>query len=128
MVSILVVDDSPTYSAIAGELLEKNGYTCIFANNGELAIATAIKSQPDLILMDIIMPGISGFQATRQLTKNPATAHIPVIIVSTKDQETDRLWGMRQGASEYLVKSVSDEEFISTIETVLKNKHSPRNE
>ncbi len=124
MVSILVVDDSPTYLALAGELLEKNGYTCIFADNGESAVATAIKSQPDLILMDIIMPGISGFQATRQLTKNPATAHIPVIIVSTKDQETDRMWGIRQGACEYLVKTVSDEVFITTIENVLKNKHS----
>jgi twitching motility two-component system response regulator PilH len=120
MVNILVVDDSPTYQSMVGELLQRHGYTCSFEDRGESAVATAIKTQPDLILMDVIMPGMSGFQATRQLTKNPQTAHIPVIIVSTKDQATDRMWGLRQGAREYLVKTVSDEDFLATIEHVLK--------
>jgi twitching motility two-component system response regulator PilH len=120
MVNILVVDDSPTYQAMVGELLQRRGYACTYEDRGDSALASAIKNQPDLILMDVIMPGISGFQATRQLAKNPQTAHIPVIIISTKDQETDRVWGLRQGAREYLVKTVGEDELIATIEKVLK--------
>ena len=120
MVNILVVDDSPTYQAMVGELLQRRGYACTYEDRGDSALASAIKNQPDLILMDVIMPGVSGFQATRQLTKNPQTAHIPVIIISTKDQETDRVWGLRQGAREYLVKTVGEDELIATIEKVLK--------
>jgi twitching motility two-component system response regulator PilH len=120
MINILVVDDSATYQALVGGLLHRRGYACIYEERGDAGIVSAIKNQPDLILMDVIMPGISGFQATRQLTKNPQTAHIPVIILSTKDQETDRVWGLRQGAREYLVKTVSEDELIATIEKVLK--------
>lgn len=119
MASILIVDDSPTYQAMVGELLQKHGYVCAFEDRGESGVAAAIKTQPDLILMDVIMPGISGFQATRQLTKHPETAHIPIVIISTKDQATDRMWGMRQGAREYLVKTVSDDVLLATIANIL---------
>ena len=120
MVNILIVDDSPTYRTLVGEILQRRGYACTYEERADSAITTAIKNQPDLILRDVIMPGVSGFQATRQLAKNPQTAHIPVIIISTKDQETDRVWGLRQGAREYLVKTVSEDVLIATIEKVLK--------
>ncbi len=120
MANILIVDDSPTYQSMIGELLQKHGYVCAFEDRGESGVAAAIKTKPDLILMDVIMPGMSGFQATRQLTKHPETAHIPIIIVSTKDQATDRMWGLRQGAREYLVKTVSDDVLIATIESLLR--------
>lgn len=120
MAHILIVDDSPTYIEAMRHLLEQHGYTCTVAQTGQEGIETAIKLQPDLILMDVIMPVMSGFQATRQLSKNPATANIPIVIVSTKDQETDRLWGLRQGAKAYLVKEVAESELISCVEGLLK--------
>lgn len=122
MATILIVDDSPTYQTMIGELLKKQGYQCFFEERGDAGIATAIETQPDLILMDVIMPIMSGFQATRQLTKNPKTAHIPVIIISTKDQATDRLWGLRQGACEYLTKDVATEVLLDTIKRVLNKE------
>lgn len=124
MANILIIDDSPTYQSMVGDLLKKHGYVCAFANTGVMGIESAIKTQPDLILMDVIMPGISGFQATRQLTKNPETLNIPIIILSTKDQPTDRLWGLRQGAREYLTKDVGEDVLIATIESVLQNKQA----
>ena len=120
MAHILIVDDSPTYIEAMRHLLEHHGYTCTVAQTGQEGIETAIKLQPDLILMDVIMPVMSGFQATRQLSKNPVTANIPIVIVSTKDQETDRLWGLRQGAKAYLVKDVAESELISCVESLLK--------
>ena len=120
MAHILIVDDSPTYIEAMRHVLQKYGYTCTVAQTGQEGIDAAIKLQPDLILMDVIMPVMSGFQATRQLSKNPVTAHIPIVIVSTKDQETDRLWGLRQGAKAYLIKDVSESELISCVESLLK--------
>ena len=120
MAHILIVDDSPTYIEAMRHLLEQHGYPCTVAQTGQEGIEAAIKLQPDLILMDVIMPVMSGFQATRQLSKNPATANIPIVIVSTKDQETDRLWGLRQGAKAYLVKEVAESELISCVEGLLK--------
>lgn len=120
MANILVIDDSPTFQATIGQMLQRHGHHCIFESNGEAGIATAAKVQPDLILMDIIMPGMSGFQATRVITKKSETSHIPVIIVSTKDQPSDKVWGMRQGACEYLVKEFTEEALIAAINHVLK--------
>jgi twitching motility two-component system response regulator PilH len=122
MANILVIDDSPTFQATIGPMLQRHGHHCVFENNGEAGIATAARLQPDLILMDIIMPGMSGFQATRVITKKSETAHIPVIIVSTKDQPSDKVWGMRQGACDYLVKEFSEAALIAAIDHVLNKQ------
>ncbi|AHK14780.1 MAG: twitching motility response regulator PilH [Thalassolituus sp.] len=118
MARILVVDDSPTETEAFRSVLEKHGHEVLNAENGADGVAVARQEKPDVVLMDIVMPGLNGFQATRQLTRNPETKHIPVIIVTTKDQETDRVWGKRQGASGYLVKPVTEARLLSEIEAV----------
>jgi len=115
MAKILIVDDSPTETYKLTGMLEKNGHSVITAGNGEEGVATAKVELPDLVLMDIVMPGLNGFQATRQLSKAPQTTHIPVVIVTTKDQETDRVWGMRQGAKAYLTKPIDEKQLIATL-------------
>ena len=95
MARVLIIDDSPTETYKLTTMLEKSGHVVLTAENGEAGVAMAVKERPDLVLMDVVMPGLNGFQATRQLSKLPETAHIPVIIVTTKDQQTDRVWGMR---------------------------------
>jgi len=119
MARILIVDDSPTEIRKISTILESNNHEVITADNGADGVAVARAEQPDLILMDVVMPGLNGFQATRQLTRSPETAEIPVIIVTTKDQETDRVWGTRQGAKGYLVKPVSEESLTKTIDELL---------
>ena len=118
---VLIVDDSPTEQHVFRTALEKQGYDTVVANDGEAAILAAEQSHPDVIVMDVVMPGMNGFQATRKLSKNPATADIPVVIVSAKGQETDKIWGMRQGAAQYLVKPVTPAEIISAVEAALAN-------
>lgn len=118
MAKVLIVDDSPTETYKLTSMLEKNGHSVITAGNGEEGVAKAKSEQPQLVLMDIVMPGLNGFQATRQLSKAPETGTIPVIIVTTKDQETDRVWGMRQGAKAYLTKPIDEKELIDTITKV----------
>ena len=112
---ILVVDDSPTERYVLGELLTSNGYQVITAENGEEGIAKARSELPDLILMDVVMPGLNGYQATRTLTRDPATRSIPVIVCTTKGQETDKIWGLRQGAHDYMVKPVNGQELLAKI-------------
>jgi len=119
MTTILIVDDSPTETHILKTLLEKEGYSTLLASDGEKGVAEAKREKPDLILMDVVMPGLNGFQATRQLSRDPETKEIPVIMVTTKDQETDKAWGKRQGAKEYVVKPVAAKELLSKIQTVL---------
>jgi twitching motility two-component system response regulator PilH len=119
MASILIVDDSPTEVHVFKSMLEKNGYTVLVAVSGEEGIERALQDMPDLILMDIVMPGINGFQATRQLANNEKTANIPVIIVTTKDQETDKVWGIRQGAKDYIVKPVKEKDLIDRVSAAL---------
>ncbi|MBX2857547.1 MAG: twitching motility response regulator PilH [Cellvibrionaceae bacterium] len=118
MAKVLIVDDSPTETYKLTGMLEKNGHTVITAGNGEDGVVTAKAERPDLVLMDIVMPGLNGFQATRQLSKASETTHIPVIIVTTKDQETDRVWGMRQGAKAYLTKPIEERELMATMAEV----------
>jgi twitching motility two-component system response regulator PilH len=113
--SILVVEDSPTDQKYLTDILVKKGYEVSTAESGEEAIAKAKQLQPDLVLMDIVLPGQNGYQATRELGKDARTKHIPVIICSTKGQETDRVWGMRQGARDYIVKPVSQAELLAKI-------------
>lgn len=119
MATILIVDDSPTEIHVLTTILEKQGHTIQTANNGEEGVEKAKEIKPDLILMDVVMPGMNGFQATRQISKNTDTAHIPIIIVTTKDQETDRVWGLRQGAKDYLTKPVSEAELLEKVSTVM---------
>ncbi|MBN8453436.1 MAG: response regulator [Candidatus Accumulibacter sp.] len=115
MRKILVVDDSPTERYVLNELLTSNGYQVITAENGEEGIAKARSELPDLILMDVVMPGLNGYQATRTLTRDPATRSIPVIVCTTKGQETDKIWGLRQGAHDYMVKPVNGQELLAKI-------------
>lgn len=115
---ILIVDDSPTDRQFFMETLSKQGYQCVTAENGDEAIVKSKSEKPDLILMDVIMPGINGFQATRAITRDEATKHIPVIVVTSKNQETDRIWGMRQGATDYLVKPIEARDLIAKVAAV----------
>jgi twitching motility two-component system response regulator PilH len=119
MAVILIVDDSPTELHLFQNMLEKNGFQTLVADSGEEGIRQARVAHPDCILMDVVMPGMNGFQATRKLTRDPATANIPVIMITTKDQETDKIWGMRQGAVEYLVKPVAEKELVARIKAVM---------
>ncbi|MEM9301784.1 MAG: response regulator [Pseudomonadota bacterium] len=119
MPKILIIDDSPTDIHVYGKLLEKSGYEVDSAPNAEEGINRAKETLPDLILMDVIMPGMNGFQATRSLSKDPQTAHIPVIIISTKNMETDKVWGLRQGAKDYVTKPVRDSVLLQKIATAL---------
>lgn len=113
--NVLVIDDSATDTHLLSEMLKKHGYSVSTAANGEEGISKAKKEKPDLILMDIVMPGMSGFEATRTITKDPETASIPVIICSTKGQETDKAWGLRQGAKDYLVKPITEKLLIEKL-------------
>ncbi len=119
MARVLIVEDSPTERYKLKEMLEKHGHEVLEADNGADGVALARDQKPDAVLMDIVMPGLNGFQATRQLTKDPNTSHIPVIIVTTKDQETDRVWGKRQGAKDYLTKPVEESVLVKTLNNVL---------
>ncbi len=119
MAKILIVDDSPTELHVLAKILQHGGHEALTASDGEAGIAAAKTQGPDVILMDVVMPGINGFQATRQLARDPATRSIPVIIVTTKGHETDRIWGMRQGAVDYIVKPVNTADLIQKAEAAL---------
>jgi len=115
---ILVVDDSPTDRQFMLETLAKKGYQVVTAENGEDAIVKAKAELPDLILMDVVMPGLNGYQATRTITRDDATKHIPVIMCSSKGADTDKIWGMRQGANDYLVKPVDAAQLLAKIQQI----------
>lgn len=119
MAKILVVDDSPTEMFRFREILQRNGHQVLEATNGADGVAAARAEIPDLVLMDVVMPGMNGFQATRQITRGTETNKIPVVIVSTKDQETDRVWGRRQGASDYLTKPIDEAALMKVITQLL---------
>jgi len=119
MARVLIVDDSPTETHKLRNILTRNGHEVLEAATGDDGVAIAKAQQPDVVLMDIVMPGTNGFQATRQIKRDSATSHIPVIIVTTKDQETDRIWGKRQGAMAFLVKPVDEKTLIGTISEAL---------
>lgn len=124
MAKVLIVDDSNTEIHIFTKMLQKHGYETLVAKNGEEAIQLAETSQPDIILMDIVMPGMDGFQATRKLSKSPKTENIPIVIISTKSQQTDKIWGLRQGAKDYLIKPVTENTLIAKIKSLLANPSS----
>jgi twitching motility two-component system response regulator PilH len=112
---ILIVDDSPTERLYLTDILVKNGFTVCTAVSGDEAIERIRAERPQLILMDVVMPGTNGFQVTRAISRDPELAALPIIICSSKDQETDRIWGMRQGAKEYLVKPVDPARLLAAI-------------
>ena len=119
MARILIIDDSPTDTHVFTTVLEKSGHEVLSAASAEDGVALVRSARPDLVLMDVILPGMNGFQATRLLAKDPDTAAIPVVIVSTKSMETDRVWGLRQGAKDYLVKPPSERELLDRIKALL---------
>ncbi len=119
MAKVLIIDDSPTEVHVLQTLLERNGYKVVVANSGEEGIVVAKETLPDVVLMDVVMPGMNGFQATRQLSKQAETEKIPVIIVTTKDQETDKVWAKRQGAADYIVKPVQEKALLESLNRVL---------
>lgn len=112
---ILVVDDSATERHVVGEILAKHGFEVCFAEDGEKGVAQTKLNKPDLVIMDVVMPGLNGFQATRAITRDPDTQHIPVLICTTKGQETDKIWGLRQGAKDFVVKPIDAAELLSKI-------------
>lgn len=119
MARILIVDDSPSQLLGIKRIVEKLGHETLSAEDGAAGVEVAKAELPDLILMDVVMPNLNGFQATRTISKNADTAHIPIILVTTKDQETDKVWGMRQGAKAYVTKPVNESELIAAISTSL---------
>jgi len=115
----MIVDDSPTDVHLLKKILEKNGFNTLTASDANEGIQVAKREKPDLILMDVVMPGLNGFQATRELSSDPETSTIPVIIVTRKDQQVDRVWGMRQGARDYITKPVKESALMSLINEAL---------
>lgn len=116
---VLIVDDSATEMAALTGVLKRNGFEVLNAHNADEGLQLARTQRPDIVLMDVVMPGLNGFQATRQLARDPATAAIPVVMISTKSQETDRVWAMRQGARGYLTKPIDERVLLQTIRQVL---------
>ena len=119
MTQIMIVDDSPTDTHLLKKMLEKNGFNTLTASDAGEGIEVARREHPDLILMDVVMPGLNGFQATRELTSDPDTSAIPVIIVTRKDQQVDRVWGMRQGARDFVTKPVKERALLLLINEAL---------
>ena len=119
MARILIVDDSPTQLLGLKRIVEKLGHVASTAEDGASGVDIAKRDIPDLILMDVVMPNLNGFQATRTLAREPTTSHIPVILVTTKGQETDRVWGMRQGAKAYVTKPIDEKELVQAIKNLL---------
>ena len=119
MARILIVDDSPTQLLSLKRVVEKLGHSVITAEDGAAGVEVAKREIPELILMDVVMPNLNGFQATRSIAKDPKTSHIPVILVTTKGQETDKVWGMRQGAKAYVTKPIDEKELTAAITTLL---------
>ena len=118
MARILIVDDSPSQLLGIQRIVEKLGHQSLTAEDGAAGVEVAKRELPDMVLMDVVMPNLNGFQATRTLARDETTRHIPVILVTTKDQDTDRMWGMRQGAKAYITKPFSEDELSEVLERV----------
>ena len=125
MARILIVDDSPSQLMGIRRIVEKLGHEALTAEDGAAGVEVAKREIPDLILMDVVMPNLNGFQATRSITREPTTSHIPVILVTTKDQDTDRVWGMRQGAKAYITNPFGETELADVIQEWLGGGPAP---
>lgn len=121
MANILIIDDSPTDVRVFTTLLERAGHAVQSVGNAEEGIERVRAEQPDLVIMDVIMPGMNGFQATRTLSRDPATAGVPIVMISTKSMETDRVWGLRQGAKAFITKPVNEKDLLACINDLLPN-------
>ncbi|GGD53413.1 response regulator [Pseudoxanthomonas indica] len=121
----MIVDDSPSQLLGIQRIIEKLGHESLTAEDGAAGVEVAKRELPDMVLMDVVMPNLNGFQATRQLSREASTKHIPVILVTTKDQDTDRMWGLRQGAKAYLTKPFSEDELAEIIERVFNARELP---
>ncbi|PJK11153.1 two-component system response regulator [Lysobacteraceae bacterium NML08-0793] len=119
MARILVVDDSPTQLTGISRIVQKLGHECLTAEDGAAGVEKAKAELPDLILMDVVMPNLNGFQATRSIARATETAHIPIVLVTTKDQETDKVWGLRQGAKAYITKPFTEAQLTEVIKQLL---------
>ena len=118
MQTVLVVDDTPSQLELMSKYLRESGYMVVGATDAQDALAKAVNQKPDVIITDIVMPGMSGFELCRNLKKNPATQKVPIIICSSKNQELDRLWGMKQGADAYVTKPFTQEELLKAVKSV----------
>jgi twitching motility two-component system response regulator PilH len=117
--TILIIDDSPTDVRVFTTLLERAGYQVIAVSSAEEGIERVRADLPDLVIMDVIMPGMNGFQATRTLTRDPVTKAVPIVMITTKSMETDRVWGLRQGARAFITKPVNEKELLACITDLL---------
>lgn len=115
---ILIVDDSRTELMYLSEILDRSGYSVKTASNADDALRLLEGDRPDLLLLDVVMPGLNGFQLTRQLAKSPVYADIPVILCTSKSQDVDRVWGLRQGAKDYLIKPVKEQLLLARIKAL----------
>lgn len=116
---VLIVDDSATERFILSQILVKMGFKVFEAGNGEEGVKKSKEISPDLIIMDVLMPGLNGFQATREITKNDVLKNIPIIMCTSKNGDVDKMWGQKQGASAYVVKPVKENEIIKAVQEVL---------
>lgn len=119
MARILIVDDSPSQLVGMKRIVEKLGHEALSAEDGAAGVEAAKRELPDLVLMDVVMPNLNGFQATRSISKDPTTSHIPIVLVTTKDQDTDKVWGMRQGAKAYITKPFNEAQLVEVIKDLL---------
>ncbi|HEY2622592.1 MULTISPECIES: response regulator [Dyella] len=121
MANILIIDDSPTDVRVFTTLLERAGYRVDSVGSAEEGIERVRAQLPDLVIMDVIMPGMNGFQATRTLTRDPVTSNVPIVMITTKSMETDRVWGLRQGARAFITKPVNEKDLLACINDLLPN-------
>ena len=119
MANILIIDDSPTDIRVFTTLLEKAGHQVAAVGTAEEGIERVRADLPDLVILDVIMPGMNGFQATRTLTRDPVTSSVPIVMITTKSMETDQVWGLRQGARAFITKPVSEKDLLACINDLL---------
>lgn len=119
MSTALVVEDSMTEMQILVQCLQLSGIQVLVAQSGEEAIAAISKQKPDVVVLDVVLPGCSGFEVCRELKSQPATSNIPIVICSTKDGQMDRFWGMKQGADAYLAKPINEDELVQTVKQLI---------
>jgi two-component system, chemotaxis family, response regulator PixH len=118
--TILIVDDTPSEMELIRYYLNEGGYSVIGTDSPKSALEQAIEHQPNVIITDVVMPGMSGFELCRTLKKHPATGHVPIIICSSKSEEIDRLWGMKQGADVYLTKPFTRDDLLRAVAAVVR--------
>ncbi|MGK7876647.1 MAG: PleD family two-component system response regulator [Xenococcaceae cyanobacterium] len=119
MIKVLVVEDVPSEQELISSYLREGGYNVINANDGKEALNKTIEEKPDVVVTDVVMPGMNGFELCRSLKKNPATQNLPVVVCTSKNQDLDRLWGMKQGVDVYLTKPFTQEEIIRAVKSVV---------